>query len=99
LRSSGAKIAFQRPEERTLALALNRFAEALDAAARECRPNFLTQYLFETANDFSTFYEACPVLKEQNPAVRDSRLLLCDTTARIIAQGLSLLGIRICERM
>jgi arginyl-tRNA synthetase len=99
LRRSGAQIVLTRPEERNLAVALNRLSEALESAAAECRPNLLTQYLFETANEFSTFYEACPVLKESDSAVRNSRLLLCDLTARVISQGLSLLGIRTCERM
>ncbi|MFV1992165.1 MAG: DALR anticodon-binding domain-containing protein, partial [Acidimicrobiales bacterium] len=59
----------------------------------------LTGYLFETANCFNAFYEKCIVLKEPGEAVRTSRLLLCDLTARVLAQGLNLLGIRACEQM
>ena len=55
--------------------------------------------LFDTANAFNTFYEHCWVLKEPDEAVRTSRLLLCDLTARVLRQGLSLLGIRACEMM
>ncbi|HTI51148.1 MAG TPA: DALR anticodon-binding domain-containing protein, partial [Planctomycetaceae bacterium] len=61
--------------------------------------NFLTQYLFETANSFSTFFEQCPVLKAETEALRTSRLLLSDLTARVIAQGLELLGIGTIEQM
>ncbi len=95
----GARIRLSRPEERAVALALCGFATELDSALREFRPNILTQYLFQTANCYSTFYENCPVLKEPDPALRQSRLLLCELTGRVVKQGLDLLGIRTCERM
>jgi arginyl-tRNA synthetase len=58
----------------------------------------LANYLFETANAFHAFYEACPVLKAEGSA-RHSRLVLCDTTARVLRQGLELLGVEVPERM
>ena len=78
---------------------LNRFADVLESVETELRPNFLTEYLFDTAKCFSAFFDACPVIKEENNELRQSRLLLCDMTARIIKQGLSLLGIGVCEKM
>ena len=78
---------------------LIRFSEAIDDAALECRPNFLTSYLFETANCFSSFFEQCPVLKADTAPLRTSRLLLADLTARILAKGLDLLGIQTIEQM
>ncbi len=63
------------------------------------RPNQLTAYLFDLANCFSTFYEKCRVLKAETPELRDSRLLLCDLTARTIQKGLELLGIGVEEKM
>lgn len=92
-------IALQSAEERSLALQLNRFPEALDDMTADYRPNQLTQYLFETANRFTAFYEKCPVLKEPDETVRTSRLQLCDLTARVLKQGLALLGINVVERM
>ncbi len=59
----------------------------------------LTGYLYELANRYSTFFEQCPVLKAESEAVRNSRLLLCDLTARTLRQGLGLLGIEVVERM
>uniref|UniRef100_A0A7C4LMR2 Arginine--tRNA ligase n=1 Tax=Schlesneria paludicola TaxID=360056 RepID=A0A7C4LMR2_9PLAN len=99
LRRGGHPVRCTAPAERRLALQINRFAEAVYDVASDYRPNLLTQYLFETANVFATFYEHCPVLKESDPTVRNSRLLLCDLTARILAKGLDLLGIRVAERM
>ena len=68
-------------------------------AAADYRPNHLTNYLFELANRYSTFFEQCPVLKAPDEATRASRLALCDLTARTIRQGLELLGIGVVEQM
>ncbi len=99
LRNSGATIQLSHNAERQLVLALLRFPEALAQAAAEYRPNYLTDYLFKTAGVFSGFYEHCPVAKAETDDLRNSRLLLCDLTARVIAQGLELLGIHTSERM
>ncbi|HVC93670.1 MAG TPA: arginine--tRNA ligase [Pirellulales bacterium] len=87
------------PAERALALSVLRFSEALEFTVADYRPNQLTTYLFDLANAYSTFYEQCPVLKAETPAVRDSRLLLCDLTARTLKQGLALMGIDVVEKM
>ncbi len=99
LRSGGGRVVFTHPSERALSLQLLRFNEALDGVLAENRPNILTDYLFATANSFSTFYQECSVLKEPDEAIRTSRLLLCDLTARVIAAGLDLLGMKTCEQM
>ncbi len=99
LRRSGDRIFIKRPVERALALQLLRFAEAVDTAAADYRPNVLTEYLFETANRFTAFYDQCQILKETDTAQRQSWLLLCDLTARTLKLGLQLLGIEVCERM
>jgi arginyl-tRNA synthetase len=99
LRSGGAAVDLADPVERALALALLRFSEALDQTAAEYRPSFLTSYLFEVANHYSSFFEQCPVLKAPSEASRASRLLLCDLTARTLGQGLELLGIQVVDKM
>jgi arginyl-tRNA synthetase len=96
---TGAAIILDAPAERALALQLHRFSEALNLVASEYRPNFLTQYLFETAGLFSVFFENCPVLKAESEELKLSRLRLCDLTARVIEKGMSLLGIDVVERM
>ena len=89
----------EREAERALALELLRFAEALDLTAADYRPNQLTAYLFELANRYSTFFEHCHVLRAESESLRQSRLLLCDLTARTIQKGLELLGIKVVEKM
>ncbi|MEY2562156.1 MAG: arginyl-tRNA synthetase [Verrucomicrobiota bacterium] len=86
------------PEEKNLALRLGQFAEVVPAVLNDFRPNILANYLFELANSFHSFYEACPVLKSEEPA-RSSRLALCELSARVLAKGLELLGIKVPEKM
>ena len=56
-------------------------------------------YLYDLATAFTAFFENCPVLKAPDDATRASRLALCELTARVLAQGLDLLGIAAPERM
>jgi len=93
-----AKIAITDPAERALAMRLARFPETVAAVAAECLPNILCSYLYDLAGAFMGFYESCPVLQAA-PPVRDSRLALCELTARVIRAGLGLLGIETIERM
>ncbi len=89
------------PTERSevaLARHLVNFGAVLVTVGAEYRPNYLCNYLFELAGFFSSFYEACPVLKSEGP-LRDSRLALCELTARVLKQGLNCLGIEVTERM
>ena len=93
------EIYLNEPAEFELAKQLIRYSEAFNSAIADLRPNFLTSYLYELAQKFSTFYNACPVL-DAPPEIRPSRLLLCNLTARTIQHGLEiLLGIETIERM
>jgi arginyl-tRNA synthetase len=87
------------PEEIALANHLLNFGLTLEAVAEEYRPNFLCNYLFELAGKFTSFYENCPVLKADDAATRDSRLVLCELNARVLKQGLETLGIETVEQM
>jgi arginyl-tRNA synthetase len=84
--------------EINLAKRLCQFAEIVPQVLNDFRPNILANYLFELANSFHTFYEACPVLKSEEP-VRSSRLALCDLSGRVLQHGLDLLGIKVPEKM
>jgi arginyl-tRNA synthetase len=92
------RLIFNQPAEIGLAKRLCQFAEMAPQVLNGFRPNVLANYLFELANSFHAFYEACPVLKSEEPS-RTSRLALCDLTARVLQHGLDLLGIKVPERM
>ncbi len=91
-------ITFTHPAEIALAKKVALFGEVVPTILDDHRPNLLCNYLFELAGTFHSFFEACPVLKVQDP-LRNDRLTLCDTTARVLKQGLGLLGIGVPERM
>jgi arginyl-tRNA synthetase len=89
---------FTAPEEVTLAKHLLNFGVILEAVVGEYRPNYLCNYLYEVAGHFTRFYEQCPVLKSEGET-RTTRLVLCELTARVLKQGLNVLGIETLEQM
>jgi arginyl-tRNA synthetase len=93
-----AAFALAHPSERYLALGVLAWPEAVDAMLRAFQPHRLCGYLFDLAQRFTAFYEACPVLNAEG-ALRDERLALCELTATALRLGLSLLGIVAPEQM
>ncbi len=93
-----AKLTLSAPEEIHLARLLARFGEVLPLVLDDHRPNLLANYLLELARAFHSFFEACPVLKSDEP-LKSSRLALCELSSRVLEKGLGLLGIRCPERM
>lgn len=93
-----AAVHLEDESELTLAKHILQLDEVIAAVAEELYPNRLCQYLFELSQKFNQFYDRCSVLQADEPQ-RTSRLILCDLTARTIKLGLSLLGIRVLERM
>jgi arginyl-tRNA synthetase len=87
------------PAERALAMRLLAFPTAIDSTLERYAPHTLCAYLYDVASDFTTFYEHCPVLRAPDDATRTSRLALADLTARVLREGLGLLGIDTPERM
>ena len=94
-----ASITPTQPEEALLARRLVNFAAVTDATLASYSPHTLCTYLHSLASSFASFYEVCPVIAAGDDATRDSRLALCDLTARTISTGLGLLGIESPEQM
>jgi arginyl-tRNA synthetase len=91
-------LVLEEPAEQALALMLIRFGDTVDEVARTLQPHRLCNYLYELSGALAIFYEQCPVLQSSG-AVRDSRLALCMATKRVLADGLTMLGIEPLERM
>ncbi|MGW6899295.1 arginine--tRNA ligase [Streptomyces sp. NBC_01727] len=88
------------PAERALGLHLDQFGENLAEVASTYEPHKLAAYLYQLASHYTTFYDQCHVLSDENPAeVVENRLFLCDLTARTLHRGMALLGIRTPERL
>ena len=85
--------------EHRLSVKLLELPYIITLVAEELAPNRLCNYLFELATHFHQFYEHCPVLTAENAVLRDSRLTLCEMTARVFQLGLYLLGISVVEQM
>ena len=93
-----ADLALTEPAERALAMKLAQFAENAHDILDDHRPNLLANYLYELADTYHSFYEACHVLRAEGTA-RNTRLTLCEATSRVLKTGLGLLGIQTTERM
>ena len=93
-----SEVRLEAQEEIALAKHLMNFGIVLEATAEEYRPNFLCSYLYDLAGHYNRFFEQCPVLKAP-PGLRESRLTLCDLTAKVLSQGLTVLGIETLEQM
>ncbi len=96
---AAAPLMLTQPQERTLALTLLRYPSTVRAVAESLEPHRLCAMLYDLAVAFSSFYDACPVLRAPSDEARDSRLRLCAITRRVLADGLDTLGVPIVERM
>jgi len=90
--STDTIIKLETPQERELACHLLLFTETLKNVAKDLKPHLLCNYLYELAVKFSSFYEHCPILKSEEQ-IKQSRLALSDLSAKVLSQGLTLLGI------
>jgi arginyl-tRNA synthetase len=77
---------------------LLEFPNAVLRAAEAYKPSILADYLFQTAQIYSSFYQNSPILKSEND-VKNKRLRLCAVFAKVISKGLNLLGIETPERI
>jgi arginyl-tRNA synthetase len=85
--------------ERALTVRLLQFDTAVWDTLDKYSPHRLCTYLYELASEFSSFYEHCPIMRAESEEQKMSRLALCDFTARVMEQGLALLGIESPEQM
>ena len=93
-------VVLDAPAEEALAQKLMQFNDAVQNVAAKGMPHLMCTYLYELSGLFMSFYEACPINKDGVSAeLKASRLTLCDATAKVLRQGLDLLGIRVLERM
>ncbi len=83
--------------ERALLIILLKYKEVLDEACVKFSPNLVANYIYKLAQDYSVFYENCPILvAEKNQTLR---LSLTEATKEVLKSGLSLLGIKTVDRM
>jgi len=88
-----------KDEEWQLIKLLSTFPETLEKVYAERRPDVLCTYAFNTATLFNRFYDTCPVVSETDPKIRSARIIIVETTKKIMEKILSLLGIKPPEKM
>ena len=87
------------PTARALLVKLAWFPEALKTCERELSPHPLASYLMELSGLFHPFYEQCRVADPEAAETSAARLFLCGAVAKVIGDGLSLLGVSAPEKM
>ena len=85
--------------ERVLILALHEYGRVIQEAAARLSPAIVANYIYELASRFNQFYHECPIAREENNALQKLRLILTQSTVRVLQSGLLLLGIEAPEQM
>lgn len=85
--------------ERDLIVILNDFEKKIRQAGEEYSPSVLAQYLFDLAKEYNKFYAELPIFNEKNSSIQAFRIALSALTAKTIRKGMSLLGIKVPDRM
>ena len=93
---AGLSVSLVDEREWTLGLHLMRFAYIVDRMTEELLPNQMCDFLYTLTKMFNDFYQNVPILKSED---RDQKLLLCEVTAKILKEGLHLLGINVVEKL
>jgi arginyl-tRNA synthetase len=85
--------------EVAVARLLLQFRRATERAAVDLNPAAICSYLFVLAQAYNTYYQDVPILRAEDPNVRQARLLLSAAVRAVIARGCALLGIALIDRM
>lgn len=78
---------------------LSAFPAVVKEAGTEFSPALIANYEYELVKEFNQFYHDFSILKEENEALKQFRLVLSASVARVIKTGMQLLGIEVPERM
>ena len=87
------------PKEIDLIKLLRKFSETVSVAATGYSPAILANYCYELSREYNQFYHDFSILGEDDPALRNFRLVLSKLTSEVIYSGMWLLGIEMPERM
>jgi arginyl-tRNA synthetase len=85
--------------EKTIVKLLSKLPKIVEKAAEVRKPQLVANYVLDVAQGFNKFYANCPVLKEENETVKNSRLAIVNTTKTVLENTLDLLGIEMPGKM
>ena len=85
--------------EQALLKSLYAYPQVVANAGETYSPSLIANYMFDLAKDFNSFYQASPIFREENVALRSLRLRLSQMVAMVLKSGMALLGIEVPEKM
>ncbi|MBP6526748.1 MAG: arginine--tRNA ligase [Prevotella sp.] len=86
-------------KEAELIQKMNEFGAALEQAGKDYSPSGIANYCYELTKDFNQFYHDYSILNAENETEKVTRLVLAQNVAKVIKNGMALLGIEVPERM
>lgn len=86
-------------EEKELIKMLSQYPSVIAEAGKEHSPALIANFIYELVKAFNHFYQTVPINIEENQAVKNLRLILCDNIAKVIASSMKLLGVQVPDRM
>ena len=86
-------------KETELIQKMNEFGAAVEQAGKDYSPSGIANYCYELTKDFNQFYHDYSILNAENEVEKITRLVLAQNVAKVIKNGMALLGIEVPERM
>ena len=97
---NGAAAAIKLNEkEVTLIQKMNDYAAVVEQAGKDYSPSGIANYCYELTKEFNQWYHDYSVLNADDELTKQTRLLIAKNVAKIIKNGMRLLGIEVPERM
>jgi arginyl-tRNA synthetase len=78
---------------------MNAYGAAVEQAGKDYSPSGIANYCYELTKEFNQWYHDFSVLNAEDEQVKITRLVMAKNVAKIIKQGMALLGIEVPERM
>ena len=75
------------------------FAAVVKQAGEDYSPSIIANYTYDLVKEYNQFYHDFSILREENPELKNFRLVLSANVAKIVKSGMDLLGIEVPERM
>ena len=75
------------------------YAVTVKEAGKHYSPAYIANYIYDLVKEYNQFYHDFSILREENPEIKQFRLVLSENVAKVVKSGMSLLGIEVPERM
>lgn len=86
-------------KEKNLLKMIHEFPSVVRDAGSAFNPSLIANFIYDMVKEYNQFYHDHSILKEENPDIRDMRLVMSYVTAGIVKRGMEMLGIEMPERM